>query len=127
MEVLLHILLEPLLTAYFSFAESMFEGRKWKKWQENLLKITCFLISFLAIMCVLLGCFWVFDQQPFKTYGAWLLGCGAVVLLFHIVAGNLVQRKVRKREKECERRECLAVLNEREPIVFQVDEREKEN
>ncbi|MBQ4270148.1 MAG: hypothetical protein IJB97_10940 [Clostridia bacterium] len=89
MELLLEIILEPFFFAYFDLAERIFDGKKLKKRQENFLKILCVCVSFVAVMLVLIGGFWIADKQPFKTYGTVMLVVGSLLLLAHILIAFL--------------------------------------
>ncbi|MBQ2717644.1 MAG: hypothetical protein IJF75_03480 [Clostridia bacterium] len=99
LEILLHIIFEPLYLAYSDLVESFVDGKNLKKWQENLLKISCLIVSFISLLLIIIGCFWVTDVQPFKTYGIIFLVVGNVVILIHILIGLFSRTKRLKKEK----------------------------
>ena len=102
MEILLQIILEPMFYAYFDLVESLIGGKKLKKWQEHLLKISCLIVFIIAFFLVLIGAFWVNDAAPFKTYGIIFLITGSIILFAHILIGLFVgtNRFVEKSRKE---------------------------
>ena len=121
MEFLLQIILEPLFFAYFDLVENFTDGKKLKRWQEYLLKIACVIVSTVAIILVLIGLFWIFDVEPFKTCGINFLVIGGSILFIHILIGlfaganNFVERK---REEDILNRE---IVEEPEPRISYVE------
>ena len=90
MEILLQLILEPLLFAYYHLVDSFIGAKQLKKWQEYLLKILCFVISFISCFLVLIGSFWITDTEPFNKYGLIFLIVGGTILLLHILIGLFV-------------------------------------
>lgn len=102
MEILLQIILEPMFYAYFDLVESIIGGKKLKKWQEHLLKISCLIVFIIAFFLILIGAFWVNDAAPFKTYGIIFLIIGSIIIFAHFLIGLFVgtNRFVEKSRKE---------------------------
>ena len=90
MEILLHIVLEPLFYAYYSLVESIFGENRIKKSIENFLKILCLIVSGISLMLIIIGIFWLLDDEPFKTYGLIMLIVGASIILIHILIAIFV-------------------------------------
>ena len=90
MELLLQLILEPLFFAYYDLVDYFVGDKQLKKWQEYLLKILCFVISFISCFLVLIGSFWITDTEPFNKYGLIFLIVGGTILLLHILIGLFV-------------------------------------
>ncbi len=69
MEIILWLILEPLFFVYYDLIDDLLGGKKLKKWQEYLLKMICLMVSLTSIFLILIGAFWLFDAQPFNSYG----------------------------------------------------------
>lgn len=102
-ELILEVLLEVVWEVYADFVEELFGYKKLKKWQENLLKILCISIFFIALILIVIGALFVSDDEPSKTQGLILLIVGGVVLGVHILFAVIVRVvRVRKEKKMLE-------------------------
>ena len=102
-ELILEVLLEVVWEVYADFVEELFGYKKLKKWQENLLKILCISIFFIALILIVIGALFVSDDEPSKTQGLILLIVGGVVLGAHILFAVIVRVvRVRKEKKMLE-------------------------
>ena len=102
-ELILEVLLEAVLEVYADLVEELFGYKKLKKWQENLLKILCISIFFIALILIVIGALFVSDDEPSKTQGVILLIVGGVVLGVHILLVLIVRVvRVRKEKKMLE-------------------------
>ena len=102
-ELILEVLLEAVLEVYADLVEELFGYKKLKKWQENLLKILCISIFFIALILIVIGALFVSDDEPSKTQGLILLIVGGVVLGVHILLVLIVRVvRVRKEKKMLE-------------------------
>lgn len=102
-ELILEVLLEAVYEVYADFVEELIGYKKLKKWQENLLKILCISIFFIALILIVIGALFVSDDEPSKTQGLILLIVGGVVLGAHILFAVIVRVvRVRKEKKMLE-------------------------
>lgn len=102
-ELILEVVLEAVLEVYADLVEELFGYKKLKKWQENLLKILCISIFFIALILIVIGALFVSDDEPSKTQGLILLIVGGVVLGVHILFVLIVRVvRVRKEKKMLE-------------------------
>ena len=102
-ELIVEVLLEAVLEVYADLVEELFGYKKLKKWQENLLKILCISIFFIALILIVIGALFVSDDEPSKTQGLILLIVGGVVLGVHILFVLIVRVvRVRKEKKMLE-------------------------
>lgn len=72
---------EPLTEKIEVMVKHFIWDKPWKKWQKVCILIINTLIALVAIMCVIMGVFWSFDAQPFKTWGIVLFIVGVCILL----------------------------------------------
>lgn len=102
MEILLEAVLELFLYVYVDLIESFLDEISLKKWQRICLIILCFTLSVGSILLVLIGAFWVIDNQSLKTWGIIFLVVGGCILLIHILLGLFarVHHKVEIKRKE---------------------------
>lgn len=102
-ELILEVFLEVVWEVYADFVEESIGYKKLKKWQENLLKILCISIFFIALILIVIGALFVSDDEPSKTQGLILLIVGGVVLGAHILFAVIVRVvRVRKEKKMLE-------------------------
>ena len=102
-ELILEVLLEAVLEVYADLVEELFGYKKLKKWQENLLKILCISIFFIALILIVIGALFVSDDEPSKTQGLILLIVGGIVFGVHILFVVIVRVvRVRKEKKMLE-------------------------
>ena len=102
-ELILEVFLEVVWEVYADFVEESIGYKKLKKWQENLLKILCISIFFIALILIIIGALFVSDGEPSKTQGLILLIVGGVVLGAHILFAVIVRVvRVRKEKKMLE-------------------------
>lgn len=136
MEILLTILLEPFLYAYFDLIEQLVDGRKLKKSMKCFLMILCACVSLFAFFLVIIGVFWVLDAQPFKTYGTVMLIVGMVILFAHILISVLVGvEKTGQTEQgaddcddvEEDANEPYSTKDEPKPIIYYIDENSEDD
>lgn len=102
-ELILEVFLEVVCGIYADLVEELFGYKKLKKWQENLLKILCCSIFFIALILIIIGALFLSDDEPSKTQGLILLIVGGVVLGVHILFVLIVRVvRVRKEKKMLE-------------------------
>ena len=102
-ELILEVFLEVVWEVYADFVFDSIGYKKLKKWQENLLKILCISIFFIALILIVIGALFVSDDEPSKTQGLILLIVGGVVLGAHILFAVIVRVvRVRKEKKMLE-------------------------
>ena len=102
-ELILEVFLEVVWEVYADFVFDSIGYKKLKKWQENLLKILCISIFFIALILIVIGALFVSDDEPSKTQGLILLIVGGVVLGAHILFAVIVRVvRIRKEKKMLE-------------------------
>lgn len=102
-ELIVEVLLEAVWEVYADFVEELIGYKKLKKWQENLLKILCSIIFFIALILIIIGALFVSDDEPSKTQGLILLIVGGIVFGVHILFVVIVRVvRVRKEKKMLE-------------------------
>lgn len=102
-ELILEVFLEVVWEVYADFVFDSIGYKKLKKWQENLLKILCCSIFFIALILIIIGALFVSDDEPSKTQGLILLIVGGVVLGAHILFAVIVRVvRIRKEKKMLE-------------------------
>ena len=123
MEIILQIILEPMFYAYYDLVDNFIDGKKLKKWQEYLLKISCLIVFIIAFFLVLIGAFGVNDVEPFKTYGIIFLVVGGIILFIHILIGLFVGTNhfVEEKRKEEVLYNEKNEENEPTPHIYYVD------
>ena len=120
-ELILEVLLEAVLEVYADFVEELIGYKKLKKWQENLLKILCISIFFIALILIIIGALFVSDGEPSKTQGLILLIVGGVVLGVHILF-VLIVRVVRARKEKKMLEAIIAKRNNLDTQNYYVEE-----
>ena len=120
-ELILEVLLEAVLEVYADLVEELFGYKKLKKWQENLLKILCISIFFIALILIVIGALFVSDDEPSKTQGLILLIVGGVVLGVHILF-VLIVRVVRVRKEKKMLEAIIAKRNNLDTQNYYVEE-----
>ena len=85
MEFFLELFLEIIFYTYFDFVQGFFEEKSLKPWLKYLLAVICFLISFGAVLLVIIGIVFCVDEALDSTAGTIMLIVGSVVLLIHIL------------------------------------------
>lgn len=129
-EILLQFILEPFFFAYFDLAEKFFGDKKMKKGLEYFLKILCSIVSLTAILFIVVGCFWIFDEDPFKTYGTAMLIVGICFVSLHIILGLSAGGKRlidEKRKEELSDRENFEASQSQPIVRFISSEEDDEN
>lgn len=120
-ELILEVLLEAVLEVYADLVEELIGYKKLKKWQENLLKILCISIFFIALILIIIGALFVSDGEPSKTQGLILLIVGGVVLGVHILF-VLIVRVVRARKEKKMLEAIIAKRNNLDTQNYYVEE-----
>lgn len=115
MEILLHIIIEPLFFAYYDLVNKFVGKKQLKKWQENLLKVSCLIVSMISFFLVLIGAFWITDVEPFKTYGTIFLIVGGSILFIHILIGLFAGTNHFIEERRKEKNKNNNAINEDNP------------
>lgn len=100
MEILLQLILEPMCYAYVEFIENIYIDKKLSKKLEIFLKILCFVLSFIALMFVIIGSIWTTNEPRLKTHGVVLLILGIFVLLVHIIIAIINHYAIKNRQKK---------------------------
>lgn len=126
MEFFLELFLEIIFYTYFDFVQGFFEEKSLKPWLKYLLAVICFLISFGAVLLVIIGIVFCVDETLDSTAGTIMLIVGSVVLLIHILLA-VFSHAIRAENREEEREEDVPQekSEEPEPIVSYWDGEEK--
>ena len=120
-ELILEVFLEVVWEVYADFVFDSIGYKKLKKWQENLLKILCCSIFFIALILIIIGALFVSDDEPSKTQGLILLIVGGVVLGAHILFAVIV-RVVRARKEKKMLEAIIAKRNNLDTQNYYVEE-----
>ena len=126
MEFFLELFFEIILYTYFDFVQGFFEEKRLKPWLKYLLAVIYFLISFGAVLLVIIGIVFCVDETLDSTAGTIMLIVGSVVLLIHILLA-VFSHAIRAENREEEREEDVPQekSEEPEPIVSHWDGEEK--
>lgn len=127
MEFFLELFLEIIFYTYFDFVQGFFEEKRLKPWLKYLLAVICFLISFGAVLLVIIGIVFCVDETLDSTAGTIMLIVGSVVLLIHILLAVFSRAIRAEKRAEEEREEDIPQekSEEPEPIVSHWDGEEK--
>ena len=126
MEFFLELFLEIIFYTYFDFVQDFFEEKRLQPWLKYRLAVICFLISFGAVLLVIIGIVFCVDETLDSTAGTIMLIVGSVVLLIHILLA-VFSHAIRAENREEEREEDVPQekSEEPEPIVSYWDGEEK--
>jgi len=98
----MELLYEILFEIYLGFWTILVPDRKFKKWQESLLKISCILVSLIIFALIFAG-ICVLTETDLKALGIALLTVGSVLLIAQVVLFIIVlvhQIKKERAEKQ---------------------------
>ncbi len=94
----MELLYEIFFEIYLGFWTILVPERKFKKWQETLLKLACILVSLIIFALIFAG-ICLLCETPMKTAGIILLVIGCVLLVTQITLFIIVLVHQIKKEK----------------------------
>ncbi len=92
------LLVEILMDIYLSLVEVLVPEKRFKKWQEVLLKVAGVLVSLTIVALILVGISFIYETEQ-RMLGIILLSIGGVLLTIQIALCVFVLVKQAKAEK----------------------------
>lgn len=100
MEAIIQIFGELFINFFLELVQLFVPDKKFKKWQEDLLRVISVLMNIGFLACVIVGANFLADGNPdFFTTGLILTIFGAVIMLAEIIAVFVLAVKDYKKHK----------------------------